>query len=260
MTSGEAVCNRAGISVMQAHQQNLYIGAARGTGLARTVAVITGILRRLGRFSGERMLDVGCGSGTFTVALGDGFSEVHGIDVQEEYLEPFCASVKGDPKFHVAAMSASAMTFPDAHFDTVVTIETLEHVPDLPGAAAEISRVLKPGGELLITVPNRWFPFENHGMRIGAREWAGRVPLLTYLPWLHRRFAIARVFSVRDLDSLFVARGLVRSGVAYAWPTFEHRGNRFQPALRPLFGLMRWMETSWLRGFGTSVVVRYTKP
>jgi hypothetical protein len=120
--------------------------------------------------------------------------------------------------------------------------------------------VLRSGGELLITVPNRWFPFENHGMRIGSREFATRIPLLPYLPWLHRRLSLARVFTVRDLDSLFVTRGLKRVAVDYAWPTFEHGGNPLQRFLRPLFGLMRWLEQSPLRLLGTSVVVRYVKP
>jgi SAM-dependent methyltransferase len=156
-------------------------------------------------------------------------------------------------------MSASAMTFPAAHFDTVVTIETLEHVPDLAGAACEICRVLRPRGELLITVPNRWFPFENHGIRIGSWERHGRIPLLPYLPMLHRRFSVARVFKVRDLDLLFVNEGLRRVAVDYAWPTFEHGGNRLQPLLRPLFGLMRTLEGSPVRMFGSSVIVRYVK-
>lgn len=244
---------------METHKQKLYVGASRGAGLAKTVAVITGILRRLGRFSGKRLLDVGCGCGTFTAELGTGFDEVYGIDVQETNLEQFRHAIDGNPKFRITNMSASAMTFSDAWFDTVVTIETLEHVPDLTGAASEICRVLKPGGELLITVPNRWFPFENHGIRIGSWERGGRIPLLPYVPWLHRRISTARVFSVRDLDSLFLAHGLSRASVAYAWPTFEHRGNFLQPVLHPLFGLMRWMETSWFRMFGSSVVVRYTK-
>ncbi len=241
-------------------QQPLFVGTSRGQGHQKTVAVIAGKLRRLGRLQGERMLDVGCGTGMFTSALGTGFQQVCGIDVQEPYLEVFRDAVKGQDKFVVQNMSASAMTFPKDHFDSIVTIETLEHVPDLEGAAAEIARVLRSGGELLITVPNRWFPFENHGMRIGSREFATRIPLLPYLPWLHHRLSLARVFTVRDLDSLFVARGLKRVAVDYAWPTFEHGGNPFQRFLRPLFGLMRWLEQSPLRLFGTSVVVRYVKP
>ena len=244
---------------MKEHEQTLFVGAPRGAELRRPVEVVTGKLRRLGKFSGERLLDVGCGDGTFTMVLGCNFREVHGIDVQETYLAHFRAAAKDDPRFTVSDMSASAMTYADGYFDAIVTIETLEHVPDLTGAAREIARVLRPGGELLITVPNRWFPFENHGMKIGDRHVGSRVPLLPYLPWLHRRFALARVFKVSDLDSLFVPAGLTRTHADYLWPTFEHGGNRFQPMLRPLFGLMRAMEESPLRMFGSSVVVRYVK-
>ena len=245
---------------MTEHQQTLYVGAPRGEALSKTLELISGKLLRLGKLSGERMLDVGCGDGSFTRLLAAGFGEVHGIDVQDSYLETFRESVTGDQRFQVANMSASAMTFPDAHFEAIISIETLEHVPDLDGAADEMSRVLRPGGELLITVPNRWFPFENHGMRIGSWERHGRIPLLPYLPWLHRRLSLARVFKAGDLDRLFVKRGLQRAGGDYAWPTFEHGGNRFQPLLKPLFGVMRTMEASPLKMFGTSVIVRYVKP
>jgi SAM-dependent methyltransferase len=244
---------------MQEHKQALFIGAPRNVSCNKTVELMTGKLLQLGRFSGDRLLDVGCGNGAFTIVLGRKFREVHGIDVQEACLSYFQESVRGDDRFAISNMSASAMNFPDAYFDTVVTIETLEHIPDLSGAALEFCRVLKPGGELLITVPNRWFPFENHGMRIGSKQIVGRIPLLPYLPWLHRQWALARIFTVGDLDSLFIGKGLKRVAVDYAWPTFEHGGNPFQHILRRLFGLMRIMERSPLRMFGTSVVVRYVK-
>lgn len=235
------------------------LGGARSAALSKTVEVFAGKLSQLGSFPHTgRMLDVGCGDGTFTMILGQNCREVHGIDVQEHNLQRFRNAAENDGKFVVSNMSASSMKYPNQYFDTIISIETLEHVPDLPGSASEICRVLKPGGELLITVPNRWFPCENHGIRIG--NWRpGRVPFLTYFPWLHRRLALARVFRLRDLDSLFVAKGLKRAAVDYLWPTFEHRGNPFQPCLKPFFGVMRKLEASPLRMFGTSIVVRYVK-
>lgn len=245
---------------MPALKQIPFIGAPRSADCCRTLEVIVGQLRRLGQFrAGGRLLDVGCGEGIFTRELGRGFQEVHGIDVQENFLARFREISQGDSRFKVSNMSAAAMSFPDNFFDTIITIETLEHVADLPQTVAEICRVLRPGGELLITVPNRWFPFENHGIRIGNWEKGGRIPLITYWPWLHRRWAIARVFTVGDLDRLFVKNGLHRTGIGYAWPTFEHGGNPFQKYLKPLFGLMRKLENSPLRMFGTSVIVRYLK-
>ena len=73
---------------------------------------------------GRRLLDLGCGDGSFTVALSAGFEEVHGIDVQDDWLEKFRARVRGEGRFHVQHMSASALTFGDRYFDTLISIES----------------------------------------------------------------------------------------------------------------------------------------
>jgi SAM-dependent methyltransferase len=236
------------------------LGALRSTeACAKTISVLTGRLRELSAFQGHRLLDVGCGDGSFTLELSAGFDEVHGIDVQEPGLRRFREKVRTNGKFYVHSMSAEAMNFPDHYFDTVVSIETLEHIPDLGAAVGEISRVLRPGGELSVTCPNRWFPFENHGIRVRGKMIGGRIPLITYFPFLHDRFSVARVFTVRRLKNLFLPRGFAVKGKCYAWPTFEHGGNPLQAWFRPLFGLMRAMETSPLRMFGTSIVMAFQK-
>ena len=204
-------------------------------------------------------MDIGCGDGSFTTMLSDDFNEVHGIDVQDNYLSAFRDLVRDCPRYIINNMSASEMTFPDGYFDKIVSIETLEHVPDLENAAHHIARVLATGGEFILTVPNRWFPFENHGIQIGQWKKAGRIPLLPYIPWLHKRFAQARVFTVRQLDRLFIPNGLKRVAVDYAWPTFEHGGNALQPFIKHFFRLMRVLEESPVRLFGSSVIVKYIR-
>lgn len=54
---------------------------------------------------------------------------------------------------------ALALSYPDAHFDLVVSSEVLEHVGDTARMLAEIGRVLKPGGLAILTFPSREFPF-----------------------------------------------------------------------------------------------------
>jgi SAM-dependent methyltransferase len=236
------------------------VGAPRSSSCRRTIEVITGRLARLAELRGSRLLDVGCGDGSFTIPLGARFDAVYGVDVQERGLDAFRRRVAGDRRFTIAKMSAEALAFPDASFDTLVSIETIEHIAGLKRAVAEFHRVVRPGGHCLITCPNRLFPFENHGVRLGRRELAARIPLLPYLPPLHDRFALARVFTVRALDRLFGAVGFRRVALEYAWPTFEHGGNPAQRLLRPLSGLMRSLEDSPVRCFGSSIVVGYVKP
>jgi ubiquinone/menaquinone biosynthesis C-methylase UbiE len=134
------------------------VGHARSEALSRTRDLFVERLRSIGHLQGARMLDVGCGDGTFTIPLGEKFREVYGIDIQEFNIEAFRRKLASDSKHKPLIQSATSMDFPDAYFDSIISIETFEHIDDPAKAAEECRRVLKPGGELLITVPNRWFP------------------------------------------------------------------------------------------------------
>ena len=236
-----------------------FIGAPRGATHRKTITVFVDKISKISNLRGERLLDVGCGDGSFTIPLSENYNKVFGIDVQAPFLNTFQTTINGNDKFTILNMSAEEMAFDDNSFDTIMTIETIEHIPDLQKAAKEFYRVLKPGGELVITCPNRLFPFENHGMRIGKKEFHTRIPLLPYLPFLHNKLSLARVFTVRELDKLLLPVGFTKSKVDYIWPTFEHGGNIFSPLLRPLFSVMRRMEESNVRLFGTSILIRYSK-
>lgn len=120
---------------------------------------------RLGLAPDALLLDAGSGFGRHAfeaarrgarvVALDYAADEVTGtratfaaMAIAGEIDESRCAGVlRGD---------ATALPFPDATFDAVVTSEVLEHIPDDVTALAELSRVLKPGGTLAATVPTSW--------------------------------------------------------------------------------------------------------
>jgi SAM-dependent methyltransferase len=58
-------------------------------------------------------------------------------------------------------MSAAALTFEDASFDTVVSTSMLEHDPSFWRTLAEVGRVLRPGGFLVLTTVSTGFPYHN---------------------------------------------------------------------------------------------------
>ncbi|MBS1727234.1 MAG: class I SAM-dependent methyltransferase [Armatimonadetes bacterium] len=94
------------------------------------------------------ILDVGCGTGKGQDAFGS-LGTVYGVDFSQDALE-FCHQ-RGLSR--IARADAQALPLQSNSFDVVVTLDTIEHVPDDQKAIAEIARVLKPGGHILINVP-----------------------------------------------------------------------------------------------------------
>ena len=74
------------------------------------------------------------------------------------------------------------LPFPDDYFDLVLSHEVLEHVQDDQQAINEILRVLKPGGRLILFVPNRGYPFETHGIFWKGKYRFGNKLFVNYLP------------------------------------------------------------------------------
>jgi SAM-dependent methyltransferase len=223
------------------------------------VKLLSEKLRGLTSFQGENYLDIGCGNGAFTLLLGEGFIRTFGIDVEPLRLQTFLQKARfGESHLLVAQMSAEELGFPAEHFDVITAIEVIEHIADLSKALSEVKRVLKPGGVVCITCPNRLFPFETHGIRWREKEIVGRFPLLPYIPWLHSRLALARVFTLHELDGLLTPLGFRRCGVDFAFPTLE-RGSRLGRAMRPFRGFLRFLERTPLKILGVSTVACYEK-
>jgi 2-polyprenyl-6-hydroxyphenyl methylase/3-demethylubiquinone-9 3-methyltransferase len=108
-------------------------------------------LRDRGVIQGSRVLDVGSGGGFLAATLSEAGYEVIGVD-------PEITAVR-DAAEHVAASFVLAvgenLPFADDSFEAAMCSEVLEHVKDPGAVVAEISRVLRPGGTFVFSVPNR---------------------------------------------------------------------------------------------------------
>ncbi|MCC6435854.1 MAG: class I SAM-dependent methyltransferase [Acidimicrobiales bacterium] len=171
----------------------------------------------------QSYLDVGCGNGFITRLVGDRFESISGIDVEPERLDEFRLAVTGDDRYRIHNGSAASLPFGPNTFDLVTSFEVLEHVDDLDGAVRELVRVVRPHGLIVISTPQAWFPLETHGMRWRGRDLEQKIPLLPYVRPLHRRLALARVFTARELDRRFAAAGCAPLETAYASPQFERQ-------------------------------------
>ncbi len=101
--------------------------------------------------TGGDLLDVGCAYGNFLGALREqGGWRVAGTDISAHAVEEAGRRLPG---VDVRVSALPELDHPDAAFDVVTAFDVIEHVPDLPGAFAELRRVLRPGGHLLFVVP-----------------------------------------------------------------------------------------------------------
>lgn len=188
----------------------------------RGIAKRLDALARQTDLSGNRLLDIGCGDGSYTSLIARGFNRVDAIDIRPDLLALFADRLQGRPAAQcitISEMSAAKLDYPDSTFDLVTSIEVLEHIAELEQALGEIFRVLTPGGRFAFTTPNKWFPFETHGFIYRGRRYSpARAPFLTWIGPLHRRLADARVFTAADLRQRLGAAGLAVRSVDYIMP------------------------------------------
>ncbi|MFI1992056.1 class I SAM-dependent methyltransferase [Actinoplanes sp. NPDC020271] len=127
------------------------------------------ITRHLGPRPGMRVLDLGCGTATWTAAFRDWWP---GIDVVA--VEPSAAMRDRAVTGPVLPGDAASIPVADASVDAVWLSTVIHHVPDLPAAAREIRRVLAPGAPVLIRSA---FPGRHDGLAL-CRFWPETITAL----------------------------------------------------------------------------------
>ena len=156
------------------------------------------------------------------MAMADlGAERVVGVDVMEERIAQARERERDQAAVRFLQAPSETLPFPDASFDGVLVNEVLEHVVDEIQTLREIYRVLRPGGHLILMGPNRWFPFEGHGMHIGRYHF-GPTPLLPWLPSrIGQHFMYARNYWPHELRNLVRNEGFVIRRLSFVWPVFE---------------------------------------
>jgi ubiquinone/menaquinone biosynthesis C-methylase UbiE len=106
-----------------------------------------------GLAAGERILDVGCGTGslTFTIPQVADVAQINGIDYSEVYVEA-ARRLNTDPRITIDRGDVCALPFPDASFDRSLALLVLHFVPESVQAMSEMKRVVKRGGVVAATV------------------------------------------------------------------------------------------------------------
>lgn len=119
--------------------------------------MLTQTIRRLRLPGDAEILDGGCGSGRNMVELSR-FGLVTGVDISQENADLAKARNVG----RVEVGSLLDLPFSDASFDLATCLDVIEHLDDDVAALAELRRVVKPGGKLLVTVPAYGWLWSHH--------------------------------------------------------------------------------------------------
>ena len=106
----------------------------------------------------EKILDAGCGTGVFTIDYLAAGAEVVGLDISQPMLDTATRKAAGYP-FQAVHGDMERLPFADDSFDKAVSVTALEFVADGAGTLAELFRVTKPGGVVVVGTLNSLSPW-----------------------------------------------------------------------------------------------------
>jgi SAM-dependent methyltransferase len=215
------------------------------------------LVQRWVRLEGARILDVGCGVGMYTEQFRRFSSSVTGVE-----LDPLVAAQARSRTPDIALAPAETLPLSDGSFDVVFSHEVIEHVSDDRAAAAEMVRVLAPGGRIVLFCPNRLYPFETHGHYRDGRYHFGNTPLINWLPdRLRNRLAPhVRAYTGMGLLSLFSGLPVRMVHRSVIYPGFDNVVARNPVAGGLLRRALYLMEHTPLQVFGLSHFLVMEKP
>jgi ubiquinone/menaquinone biosynthesis C-methylase UbiE len=146
------------------------------------------ILRQI-RVTDLRILDIGCGTGQFATKVLRRFPEARliGLDLCESMLKK--ASDRAGGRFATVRADSQRLPFADDSFDIVTCSHSFHHYPDQPRVVAEMYRVLRPGGRLLIADGDRdglWGRLIFDGIVVALEGAVKHLPLADFRELLSR--------------------------------------------------------------------------
>jgi len=202
-------------------------------------------LDRFVDFSGLRLLDLGCGNGSYTVGLKRRAAWVCGLDAQQQHLESFRDAI---PRVRGLC---DRLPFSAETFDAITMIEVLEHVRSDEAVVRECYRILRRGGMLIVFVPNKLYPFESHPCFLGRKAIGCNIPFVSWLPdSVRKHLCHARIYSKTRLVALMHRAGFRPELIGYVYPPLDHFPLPFKDQYRVF---AKRLEDTPLRIMGVSI-------
>jgi SAM-dependent methyltransferase len=235
------------------YQRNLDKAALRGEPSYVWRAGQQRRLEMIVRAAGERItgciLENGCGVGMYVEHL----APLGGTVIGLEYDFERAAEARKNSS-HIINAAGESIPFPASTFDLILSHEVLEHVQDDHAAICEMVSALKPGGRIVMFVPNRGYPFETHGIYWNGKYSFGNKLFVNYLPRaLRDKLAPhVRIYSKHDLQKLFEGLPVRFVERTIVFGAYDNIIARFGSLGKILRGALQLLERTPLKLFGLS--------
>ncbi|MCL0089688.1 methyltransferase domain-containing protein, partial [Dehalococcoidia bacterium] len=150
------------------------------------------VLEIFSKYKFDRILDVGCGDGNFSILLKDASNakEVYGIEISEKGVE---SARRNGVKALQLDIDEDDFPFEDDYFDAIFAGEVIEHLWDPDHLFDELYRTLRRGGLCVITTPNLASIHNRIALLFGFQPWTISVSL---------RHAVGHLYEVREGDHI----------------------------------------------------------
>lgn len=170
-----------------------------------------------------RILDIGCAFGLFLKVAKERGWEVHGVELSKHSAEH--AKKLGLDVFNGTLEDAG---YPAGHFDAVVMIELIEHLPDPKGTLKEVNRVLKGGGYVMIQTAN----VDSITARLDGKRWHYFLP--GHLHYFSRK-TLRRMLEETGFE---VVKPFIGDELGLGTKVKAYLANTKKPSLKKLFKLI----------------------
>ena len=145
---------RPDLALVTARQRDTWATGDFNEVARQNVVMAEALCDAAGLRGGQRVLDVGCGTGTAALVAARRYCQVAGLDYVPTYVERAHRRSEADgleAEFHVG--DAQALPFEPARFDAVLSVYGAQFAPDQERTAAEMLRVCRPGGTIALASP-----------------------------------------------------------------------------------------------------------
>lgn len=192
------------------------------------------LLKLLNPLPGEKILDLGCGTGVFTIDVMASGPTITGVDISQPMLRK---AVMKTSKYAFTGICADmrALPFADSSFDKVLSMTALEFIEDAKQAIAEIDRVTRKKGTIVLTTLNSLSPWAKRRLKAAQKG--------------HSLFQKIFFRSPDEMRSLVPANSVLKTAIHFQKedcpsdiPEIEHQGDK-NHSEKGAFLAVQWNKT-----------------